>query len=177
MSKFMRFHLVCCLLLFGLIVPGCAEISEAMGSTWQQKFGWKAEDYFNDPQVVALCRAIEANDIAEIARLVMAGANVNAQGKGRMTPLLWAFPDNKLDRFQRLLEHGADPNVIIESDFNTRGGMSAGNSVTHMACNTSFPGYFEAVFAHGGGSESCMYCESVPQSHPVVPGDFWQRHE
>jgi ankyrin repeat protein len=67
-----------------------------------------------------------------------------------MTPLLWAFPDNKLERFKRLLEHGADPNVVIESDFNTLGGMRSGDSVTHMACKTAFPGYFEAVFAHGG---------------------------
>jgi hypothetical protein len=121
-----------------------------MQSTWHQKCGWKAEDYFDDPQVIALCRAIEANDIAEIDRLVAAGADVNAQGKGKMTPLLWALPDNKLDRFKRLLELGADPNVVIESNFNTRGAMSAGDSVTHMACKTAFPGYFEAVFAHGG---------------------------
>ncbi len=25
-----------------------------------------------------------------------------------------------------------------------------GDSVTHMACRTEFPGYFEAVFDHGG---------------------------
>lgn len=119
-------------------------------STWHEKCGWKAEDYFDEPQVIALCKAIEANDLAEIDRLIAVGADVNAQGKGNMTPLLWAFPDNKLERFQRLLEHGADPNVVIESDFNTRGGMSAGDSVTHMACKTAFPGYFEAVFKHGG---------------------------
>jgi ankyrin repeat protein len=118
-------------------------------STWHQKCGWKAEDYFEDPQVIALCRAIEANDIAEIDRLVAAGADVNAKGKGNMTPLLWAFPDNKLERFKRLLEHGANPNVVIESDFNTRGGMRSGDSVTHMACKTGFPGYFETVFTHG----------------------------
>jgi hypothetical protein len=49
--------------------------------------------------VIALCKATEANDIAEIDRLVAAGADVNAQGEGNMTPLLWAYPDNKLERF------------------------------------------------------------------------------
>jgi hypothetical protein len=121
-----------------------------MGSTWHQKCGWKADDYFDDSKVIALCRAIEANDIAEIDRLVAAGADVKAKGKGNMTPLLWAYPDNKLDRFKRLLEHGANPNVAIESDLNTHGGMRPGDSVTHLACKTSFPGYFEAVFSHGG---------------------------
>jgi hypothetical protein len=67
-----------------------------------------------------------------------------------MTPLLWAFPDNKLDRFQKLLELGADPNVVIQSDFDSHGAMVAGESVTHMACRTEFPGYFEQVFSHGG---------------------------
>lgn len=148
----MRVSLLVCFAAIGILafVAGCGELSRIVGSTWHAKCGWKAGDYFDDPQVIALCEAIEANDLAEIDRLVAAGADVNADGKGKMTPLLWAFPDSKLGRFERLLEHGADPNVVIESDFNTRGGMSAGDSVTHMACKTKFPGYFEAVFKHGG---------------------------
>jgi len=118
--------------------------------SFHQRCGWKAEDYFADPKVVALCHAIEANDLAEMDRLVKGGVDVNAQGKGKMTPLLWAFPDNSLARFEWLLEHGADPNVVIESEFNTRGFMGPGDAVTHMVCKTSFPGYFEAVFEHGG---------------------------
>jgi hypothetical protein len=129
---------------------GCAEVAKKMQPSWHEKFNWNAEDYFDNPQVIALCRAIEGNDLAEIDRLVDAGVDVNRKGNGNMTLLLWAFPDNKLERFKRLLEHGADPNVVIESDFNTRGGMSAGDSVTHLACQTAFPGYFDAVFAHGG---------------------------
>ena len=121
-----------------------------MPSSGHKKCGWKAENYFDDPQVIALCHAIEANDLPEIDRLVAAGANVNAKGKGKMTPLLWAYPDNKLARFQKMLEHGADPNVITESDFNTCGALQSGTAVTHMACQTSFPGYFEAVFENGG---------------------------
>jgi hypothetical protein len=34
-----------------------------------------------------------------------------------MTPLLWAFPDRKLERFECLLRHGADPKVRFQSDF------------------------------------------------------------
>jgi ankyrin repeat protein len=83
-------------------------------------------------------------------RLVKAGADINAQGKDKMTPLLWAFPDNHLPRFKWLLEHGANPNVIVEGEFNTRQNISRGDSVTIMACKTSPPGYFEAVFDHGG---------------------------
>jgi len=135
--------------LLAMVVSGCGTSLDPT-ATWHSKCGWKAEDYFTDPKVIALCHAIEADDLAEIDRLVAAGADVNAQGKGKMTPLLWAFPDNKLPRFKRLLEHKADPNVIIESDFNTRGAMGSGDAVTHLVCKTAFPGYFEAVFEHGG---------------------------
>jgi uncharacterized protein len=146
-------HLAYCLsaYLICLCLLGCDKVSQATGATWHQKVGWKAEDYFTDPKVIALCRAIEANDLSEMDRLIAAGAEVNAKGKDGMTLLLWAFPDNKLDRFKKLLEHGADPNVITKSDFNTHGGFhpGGGDSVTHMACRTEFPGYFEAVFDHG----------------------------
>lgn len=128
---------------------GCGVLM-LVGATHHQRCGWKAEDYFTDPQVIALCHAIEASDLAEMEKLVKAGADVNAQGKGKMTPLLWAYPDNNLPRFKWLLEHGANPNVVIEGDFNTAGAMSPGDSVTLMACRTSFPGYFDAVFDNGG---------------------------
>jgi len=120
------------------------------GWTLHQLFGWKAEDYFTDPQVIELCRAIESSDLAAMERLVKAGADVNVHGKGGMTPLLWAFADNKLPSFKWLLEHGANPNVVVESDFGTKGQILVGDSVTHMVCLTSLPGYFDAVFDHGG---------------------------
>jgi hypothetical protein len=140
------------LMAVALCLPavGCNTMNLLPERTTHQRCGWKAEDYFTDPKVIALCKAIEANDLAEIERLVKAGADVNAQGKDKMTPLLWAFPDNHLPRFKWLLEHGANPNVVVEGEFNTRQSISRGDSVTLMACKTSHPGYFEAVFDNGG---------------------------
>jgi len=129
--------------------PGCGVLNLLPGRTFHQRCGWRAEDYFTDPKVVALCRAIEANDLAEMERLVQEGADVNAQGKDKMTPLLWAFPDNHLPRFKWLLERGANPNVVVEGEFNSRRSISRGESVTFMACKTPYPGYFEAVFDNG----------------------------
>jgi ankyrin repeat protein len=131
-----------------ILLLGCGR--SPLDRSWHARCDWNAEEYFDDPLVIALCKAIEENDTAEIDRLVAAGADVNALGKGNMTPLLWAYPDNKLERFKRLLEHGADPNVVFESEFNTRQGIRPGDSITHMVCKSSFPGYFEAVFDHGG---------------------------
>lgn len=132
------------------LLPACGGLNP-LDRSWHAKFDWQAEEYFDDPQVIALCKAIEKNDIAEIDRLVAAGADVNALGKENMTPLLWAYPDNQPERFKRLLEHGADPNVIVKSDFNTRRqGILPGDSVTHMAAKTRFPNYFDYVFDNGG---------------------------
>lgn len=142
-----RYFIMVCLCL----VTGCQKIGSPLSwRTWHAKVGWKAEEYFDDPRVIALCDAIEANDVAEMKRLIAAGANANAIGRDNMTPLLWAFPDNKLERFKCLLAHGADPNVIFQSNFGASGGLREGESVTHMATGTRFPGYFEAVYAYGG---------------------------
>ncbi|MDX1946797.1 MAG: hypothetical protein SFU86_15455 [Pirellulaceae bacterium] len=134
----------------GLFLAACGAAPTVLSTSWHEKLGWRSEDYFDDSKVVQLCQAIESGDIAAIDRLVESGANVKAIGKDNMTPLLWALPDDNLKRFTRLLEHGADPNVVIEGEFNTRGQMRAGDSVTHMACRTKFEGYFDAVFSHGG---------------------------
>jgi ankyrin repeat protein len=135
-------------------------------SRWHAIVGWKAEDYFHDPQVISLCKAIEANDIAEMERLIAAGADVNVIGKDGMTPLLWAFPDQKPERFEYLLRHGANPNVFFQSDFGvgTRpfhpipGGFSyvvdqgccAGQSVTHLSAQAPDIDFLRLVLDHGG---------------------------
>ena len=110
---------------------------------------WRAENFFDDPNVIELCRAIETNDLAQMKQLIDAGVDVNAKGKDNMTPLLWAFPDNKLERFKILMEAGADPNVYIKSNLGVSRAFRAGDSVTHMAARTYFP-YFDVVFENGG---------------------------
>jgi len=138
------------MLMLTLLSGGCETVSRLATSSWHTKCGWKAGEYFSDPQVIALCSAIEAGNLEEIDRLVATGADVNVRGKGNMTPLLWAFPDNQLARFTRLLEHGADPNVIVESDFNSRGGIHPGHSVLHLAAGSKFIDHFRLAMQHGG---------------------------
>ncbi|MBC8352362.1 MAG: ankyrin repeat domain-containing protein [Planctomycetes bacterium] len=169
--------------LFGVVIfhAGCSGVSNAIKSatkpTWHQEFGWKAEKYFTDEKVIALCHAIEAEDLEEIDRLVAAGADVNAKGKGNMTPLLWAFPDNKPERFNRLLEHGADPNVIVTSDFNTKSfGIAPGDSVTHMAAKSWFH-HFKYVMEHGGDPNLVHPKYKETPLFLVIKGSGGQREE
>jgi uncharacterized protein len=141
------------------------EWQQVPNSRWHAQVGWKAEDYFHDPQVTSLCKAIEANDIAEMERLIATGADVNAIGKDGMTPLLWAFPDQKPERFECLLRHGANPNVFFESDFGVGArpfhpipyfsyfpdrGCHAGESVMHLAARAGVIDYLRLVLDHGG---------------------------
>jgi hypothetical protein len=137
-------------------------------SRWHARIGWKAENYFEDARVIALCRSIEQNDIPEMERLIAAGANVNAVGKDGMTLLMWAFPERKLERFESLLKHGADPNIVIQSDFGTRHqpfhpyptggavvedrGCHAGQSVTLLAARSPVIEYLKMVLEHDGNA-------------------------
>ena len=88
-----------------------APATRSRSKPWHEQHGWKAADFFTDPEVIALGDAIAANDLDRMRQLIAAGADVNAKGKGNMTPLLWAFFDEKPERFRMLLEAGADPNV------------------------------------------------------------------
>jgi uncharacterized protein len=103
----MEFLLPLVLILVSLgVLSGCSSRHP------HNRLGWKAEDFFSDKDVIALCRAIEKKDAAEIDRLVKSGVNVNVKGRSNMTPLLWAFPMGE-DAFKQMLDLGADPNVKL----------------------------------------------------------------
>ncbi len=119
-------------------------------NAWHVANGWEADSFFTDDSVIALCEAIEQADTVAMEQLIADGADVNAVGKGGMTPLLWAFPGNQFDRFELLLRHGADPNVLIESDIPSRDQIRTGTSVTHLAARSAFEKHFPAVMKYGG---------------------------
>lgn len=96
--------------------------------------------YFNDPDVVALCKAVMAGDIKAIDRLVAAGADVNATGKDGMTPLLFSIVGANKAGLQHLMEHGADPNLQMEDR----------DSFMLYAARARDTDYLKMGLAHGG---------------------------
>jgi len=138
------------------ILDAMAGPSPSENMSWHERYNWKAEEFFDDPQVIALCKAIEAGDLEEIDRLVAEGADVNTRGKDNMTPLLWAFPGEKTEAFKRILEHGADSSVVVTDHFNTQRTrhpddlIRPGDSVLVLAARTSRPYHFKYVMQHGG---------------------------
>jgi hypothetical protein len=96
------------------------------------------ETMFPDPKVRELAKAAGKGKIKKIDQLVREGVNVNAQGTSRATPLFWAMRD--YDGFKRLLELGADPNIVYDD----------GNSVMHAAAKLRNKKIIKLALEHGG---------------------------
>jgi len=148
---------VLCTLIF-VVSGGCRS------ETSYYKPNWKAKDYFEDSKEIALCKAINRSDIAEIDRLIDGGVDVNKKGKGGMTFLLWAYPTGETS-FKRILEHGGDPNVVYERDFGYRTNdhkLQPGDTLIFLVINSTrgprsrytkykkqFENYIQLLIDHG----------------------------
>jgi uncharacterized protein len=156
--------------LLSCFVIGCkeakqvADVVKTMSTTrakgpMHERLKWKAEDYFTDPGVLSLCKAIEKRDLEEIDRLVKSGVDVNAKGRGNMTPLLWAFPMGEAV-FKKMLELGGDPNVKLTENTMV---LNKGKSVTFASVelvdgliysqyfyDVPMDNYLKLVLEHGG---------------------------
>ncbi|QDT70415.1 Ankyrin repeats (3 copies) [Planctomycetes bacterium MalM25] len=131
-----------CLVLTLVLITGCG-----WGSP-QSKIGWKIEDYFDDPSVIELCRAIESDNLVRMKSLVDQGVDINTIGKHGMTPLMWSFPNKRIDCFRWLLEQGADPNVCLTGTVTNL--LIAGRSVTYAAVAAKEETHYPLVLKHGG---------------------------
>lgn len=95
---------------------------------------------FPDTKVAALVRAAEADDTAKMQALVRQGANVNAMGKDKITPLVWVMANRNYAGVEALLKLGANPNLK---------GMY-GNSPMWLAAGRHDPRMLELMLKHGG---------------------------
>lgn len=65
---------------------------------------------WSDAKMIALARAIDADDPPQIDQCIADGADVNAAGENKVTPLAWSILQQKKRAFRSLLEQGADIN-------------------------------------------------------------------
>jgi ankyrin repeat protein len=125
------------------------------GTSAVSKFGWKPSDFFDSPQVCDLCLAIQNHDATRIEQLIVQGVDVNTVGKDGMTPLLWSFADSIVSRrarsetFELLLDKGANPAVVVQSDLSTNSKIQVGTTVANMAAKSLNSRFFFAILKHG----------------------------
>jgi ankyrin repeat protein len=98
------------------------------------------DQVFRDPKVVALIKAANKGEIAEMDSLVRQGADPNSVGNEGQTPLVWAIASNNKTGIQKLLELGADPNKKMTND----------NSATWLAAGRDDPKMLELLLQHRG---------------------------
>ncbi|MYD95909.1 MAG: hypothetical protein F4X98_00795 [Gammaproteobacteria bacterium] len=109
-----------------------AEQSERGYGPW-----WTPERIFADPAARALAEAASRGRVRTVDRLVAADTDVNASGIGGINALSRA---GNLRVFRRLLELGADPNVLYDD----------GRTKMHYVARYSDERYLDAALAHGG---------------------------
>ena len=89
-----------------------------------------AKHYFSDPKVQQLVQAAQSGDESTINELVAAGVDVNAQGTGNTTPLIWAMKAHSYRGVEALLANGANPNQRYEHGYTPLWFAAGGNDLT-----------------------------------------------
>lgn len=93
---------------------------------------------FPEEKLRALAEAAGDGDVDEIDALVSEGVDVNGKGSLGVTPLYAALED--IDGFRRLLQHGADPNVVYDD----------GLAIMHLLARRDDSRFLESALKHGG---------------------------
>lgn len=96
------------------------------------------DSLYPDRNVRALAEAAGSGNIATIDELLDSGIDVNARGAKNVTALFWAMKN--IDGFTRLLERGADPNIVFDG----------GSSVMYWSVQLSDARFLERLLAAGG---------------------------
>lgn len=118
--------------ILSLLLCGC--IGGAMGK------GSHPRDFFDDPKIINLCHAVMSGDVQKIDQLVAEGVDVNSRGKGGMTPLLFSMVGFNKSGLERLMHHGANPNLQTEDK----------DSYMSFAAQANDADYLKIGLDHGG---------------------------
>ena len=95
------------------------------------------ETMFPEESVRALAKAAGKGRVKTVEELANSGVDVNASGTNGATPLFWAM--NNYKGFKKLLELGADPNVVYGD----------GGTVMHWAVRMKDNRFLEEALKHG----------------------------
>lgn len=73
--------------------------------------GYRAGDYFDDPDVVRLIKCVKWGHYAEVEKLLARGVSLDVTNDRYVTPVYYFFLKRDFVSFKRMLELGASPDV------------------------------------------------------------------
>ncbi len=98
------------------------------------------KDLFPDENARALARAAGDGKTVDIRKLVDSGVSVDVPGVKRVTPLFYALRSGNIDGVTKLLELGADPNMVYED----------GLAIMHFATILGDVDFMRILLKYGG---------------------------
>ncbi|MGI9229664.1 MAG: ankyrin repeat domain-containing protein, partial [Gammaproteobacteria bacterium] len=126
---------------------------------------------FPNEQVRALAKAVGKGRIKTIEKLVDQGIDVNSQGKKGATPLYWAMRKNNVKGFRKLLELGADPDIMFDGD------EGEGKAVIHYTIDHKNLDFLRLVLEHGANPNQTSYTfEQIPLHNAIGIGG-WKKQK
>lgn len=137
-----------------LMVSGIVLAGLVMIVSWNVGSKKMAASWF-EPSEAALEAAVNADDAQAVQRALQGGANVNALGKHRITPLMVAVDRLKQSAALALLQAGANPNLKADD------GASAVSLA--VANYRQAPELMVAIFRAGGDPNA-----RTPGNDPVI---------
>ncbi|MEQ1750936.1 MAG: ankyrin repeat domain-containing protein [Prosthecobacter sp.] len=106
----------------------------------------EAASFFKEKVHLELIEAVEHQDVSEIESIIRRGLSPNFTGKQEMSPLFWAIMKQRKRSWSKLLEMGADPNLITKSKVISDGAYSA----MYYAVISEDPHYLSTALQHTG---------------------------
>lgn len=114
------------------------------------------------PPIARSC-AEPAGAAAELERLIAAGADVSSKDAGGLTPLMRAAGLGRADLVRRLLEAGADPNVLDDE---------VGTTALHKAAQKGDVPCLELLLDHG----AFLDVQAVTYGHTPLLDAIWYKN-
>ena len=120
----------------------------------------KADYWYTGKKDISFCHAIEWGDTNKMGKMIKEGLDINTRGKDGMTFLIYAYLKLNKKSFEYLLEHGADPNIIMESNEKPEGWVNMNFSLSALTLATedkydTF--YLKSCLEHGGNPNAVIY--------------------
>lgn len=79
---------------------------------WLQPYTWRLSQHHR-ARVEQLCTACEEGDTKQVSLLLKNGTYVNGTGAAKVTPLVYAVRNSRIEIIQLLIEHGANTDGVL----------------------------------------------------------------